>query len=171
MARLCCSRAACAPSPPGPLSSAKCWKCTPAIALCPPCFCGERPPSDAVCWPKPLHSPHPERALRLEDVLQPKLDQARSNGRLRDPPEAGRSKRRARIAELRVIECVVELHAEGHVRYAVRRTYVRLLAEREVRVELPGPIQNALPGVAIARRSICADCGRGTELRRVEVVV
>ena len=64
----------------------------------------------------------------LENILQAELDQPGSHGGLGDDTERCRAESRAGIGELRVIERVVELHAEGQDGVFPKATHSGLLA-------------------------------------------
>src|SRR5438477_7095778 len=99
----------------------------------------------------------------LEDILQAELNQPRRHRGPADDAEVCRPKIRTGIGKLRVIEGIVELHAESKLCVFPKAADRSRLAERKIRIELSRSVDNALTGIPVTRRSIGPSCGRLTD--------
>src|SRR5207249_6121450 len=68
-------------------------------------------------------------------------------------------------------EGIVEFDAKGKLRVFPKAAHSGCLAEREIRIELSGPVHNALTGGPVTCRPIGPDCWRLTNCRLVNPVV
>ena len=94
---------------------------------------------------------------RLEDIFQSKLNQARRHGSLRDHPEVSGSKDRPWVRELGVVKRIVEFDAELQLGVFAEAAHPSRLPQRHIPIELPRPVNDALPGISITSGTIRAN--------------
>ena len=104
-------------------------------------------------------------------VLQSKLDQPGSHRRLSDHAESSGIQRSAGIRELRMIERIIKLHAKRQNRVLPKAADAGLLAQGEVRIELPRAIHDALAGRAITGGAIGPDRSGSADRRGVDPII
>src|SRR5579871_2188495 len=108
------------------------------------------------------------REQRLEDIFETELNQARGNAHRRDLAEGTAVDRRARVAEVRMVEGVVEFRAELDVGSVRRAGEFEGAAEREIGGALGRPKRDADP--AAAPPVTVAD-GHRSAVQRVDIEI
>src|SRR5262245_18619807 len=104
-------------------------------------------------------------------VLQSKLNQPRRHRGPSDDAEVCGPKVGSGIGELRMVQSVVELHAESELCIFAKAADCSGFAEREIGIELSRAVHDALTGASVTGRSVRPD-GRGfADCRFVNPVV
>lgn len=116
----------------------------------------------AGCRIRHLHWRRP-----LEQVFQCELDQSRGDRGLGDHAEICSSKDGAWIAELRMVQGVVELDTKSQFRVLAQSSHDGPFTQRKIGVQLRRPVENALACVAVPRGAIGADGRRRAQCRRI----
>src|ERR1039458_2350265 len=108
------------------------------------------------------------RAPPSEEVFQCELDQTRGNRGLGDHTEVCRPQRSAWIAELGMVEGVVEFDAERQFGVFPEASHHGSLSQRKIGIKLRRPIEETLAGVAVPGGAVGSDRGRSAQGRRID---
>src|ERR1700730_14601105 len=106
----------------------------------------------------------------LEKIFQAELDQPRRHRGLRNDAEVCRSQSSAGIAELWVVQRIVELHPESKLCAFPKAPDRGRLADREIRIELSRSVGNTLTSIPVTQRAVGPDCGRITDCRLIHPI-
>ena len=106
-------------------------------------------------------------AASVRTAFQCELDQSRGDRGLGDHAEICSSKDGAWIAELRMVQGVVELDTKSQFRVLAQSSHDGPFTQRKIGVQLRRPVENALACVAVPRGAIGADGRRRAQCRRI----